>query len=152
LPGQIFYCLDVPETKADGKADLESPIRALVSVLEGRGTKARIKTELQYLVDSKWDWNVKHISRSEFMVNIPSKAVMNILTKMGKIKFITADILAIVEESTMDPNVFQVLQYVWVRAIGIPNNAHSEFVVMELARLVGDPEEVHLPSLSWRSV
>ena len=77
LPGQNFYYLDVPETKADGKAYLESPIRALVSVLEGRGTKARIKTELQYLVDSKWDWNVKHISRSEFIVNIPSKAVMS---------------------------------------------------------------------------
>ena len=52
----------------------------------------------------------------------------------------------------MDPNVFQVLQSVWVRAIGISNNAHSEFLVMELAWLVGDPKEVHLPSLSWRSV
>jgi hypothetical protein len=47
----------------------------------------------------------------------------------------------------MEPDVFQVLQSVWVRAVGIPDNARTEFVVMEIARLVGDLEEVHLPSL-----
>ena len=40
----------------------------------------------------------------------------------------------------------------WVRAIGIPKFARTEFVVMELARLVGDLEEVHLPSLQWKAV
>jgi hypothetical protein len=55
LSGQIFYSLDVPENKLEGKVVSETPIRALVSVLEGRGTKFRIKTELQYLVDSEWD-------------------------------------------------------------------------------------------------
>ena len=52
----------------------------------------------------------------------------------------------------MDPNVFQVLQSMWVRAIGIPKFARTEFAVMELARLVGDPEEVHVPSLQWKAV
>lgn len=51
------------------------------------------------------------------------------------------------EETKMEPDVFQVLQSVWVRAVGIPDNARTEFVVMEIARLVGDLEEVHLPSL-----
>jgi hypothetical protein len=152
LPGQIFYSLEVLESKTEGKEVVDAPIRALVSVLEGRGTKFRIKTELQYLVDSEWDWDVRRISGSEFLVNIPSKAVMNLLTKMGKIKFITAYVLAVVEETLLDPGVFQVLQLVWVRAVGIPYNARTEFAVMELARLVGDPEEVHLPSLQWRSV
>jgi len=57
-----------------------------------------------------------------------------------------------VEESDMDPNVFQVLQSMWVRAIGIPKFARTEFAVMKLARLVGDPEEVHLLSLQWKAV
>ena len=103
-------------------------------------------------MDSEWDWDVNRISGSEFLVSIPSKAVMNLLTKMGKIKFITADILAVVEETMVDPDVIPVLQSVWVRDVGIPDNARIEFAVMELARLVGDPEEVHLPSLQWRSV
>ena len=44
--GKFFYALDVPETKSDGKVESETPIRPLVSVLEGRGTKFRIKTKL----------------------------------------------------------------------------------------------------------
>ena len=40
----------------------------------------------------------------------------------------------------------------WVRAIGIPKFARTEFAVMELARLVGDPEEVHVPALQWKVV
>jgi hypothetical protein len=51
MPGQIFYALDVPEAKNEGRAVTDTQIRALISVLEGRGTKQRIKTELQYLVD-----------------------------------------------------------------------------------------------------
>lgn len=140
MPGQIFYALDVPEPKSENEVVTDSSIRALVSVLEGRGTKLRISIELRYLVDSEWNWDVKRISGSEFIVNIPSKAVMTLLNKMGKIKFITSDILAAVEETTLDPDVFQMLESVWVRAVGIPDNARSEFAVMELARLVGDPE------------
>ena len=40
----------------------------------------------------------------------------------------------------------------WVRTVGIPENARSEFAILDLARLVGDPKEVHLLSLQWRSV
>ena len=46
LPGQIFHALDVPETIHEGKAVVDAPIRALISVLEGRGTKQRVKTKL----------------------------------------------------------------------------------------------------------
>ena len=125
----------------------EEHIRAIVSVLEGRGTKLRIMTELQYLMDSKWNWNVIRISRSKFLVNLPSRVALNLLTKMENIIFITFDIVAVVEETNMDPVAFQVLQSIWVRAIRIPKIARIEFVVMELSHLVGDPEEVNLPSL-----
>lgn len=124
--------------------------RAIISVLEGRGTKLRIQTELQYLMSSEWNWNVKRISGSEFLVNMPSKTAMQLLNKMGRIKFITADIIAVAEETTMDTDTFQVLQSAWVRAKGIPSNARTEFAVLELAKLVGDPEEVHLPTLHWK--
>ena len=59
IPGQLFYSLNLPEPEADQKQGVEEPIRAIVSMLEGRGTKFRIMTELQYLMDSKWNWNVK---------------------------------------------------------------------------------------------
>ena len=114
LPGQIFYALDVPKTIHEGKAVADALIRALISVFEGRGTKQRIKIELQYLVNSEWNWDVQRMSGSEFLANIPSKTVMNLLKNMGKIKFMTANILAVVEETNLDPDVFQVLELVWV--------------------------------------
>jgi len=125
LPGQLFYALDVLETVQEGKAVVDAPIRALISVLEGRGTKQRVKTELQYLVDSEWNWDVQCISKSEFTATIPSKAVMNLLKNIGKIKFMTADILAVVEETNLDPDVFQVLEFMWVRTVGVPDNART---------------------------
>ena len=84
MPGQIFYALDLPEPKAEAKPEIEGPIRAIVLILEGRGTKFRVKTELQYLMDSNWDWDVKRISGSEFLVNLPSKVALNLLIKMKK--------------------------------------------------------------------
>ncbi|XP_021304717.1 uncharacterized protein LOC8062495 isoform X2 [Sorghum bicolor] len=152
MPGQLFYALNIPEIKPEEKEIADESIRALVSVLEGRGTKFRIKTELQYLVDSEWNWDVKRISGSEFIVSIPSKPVMNLLTKMQKIKFITSDMVAVIEETDREPDTFQTLQTVWVRAMGIPNVARTEFAVLELAKLVGFPEEVHIPSLQWKAV
>ena len=55
-----------------------------MSILVGRGTKFRVKIELQYLMDSNWDWDVKSISGSEFPVNLPSKVALNLLIKMKK--------------------------------------------------------------------
>jgi hypothetical protein len=114
LPGQLFYSLNLPEPKKEQRQgpELEAPIRAIVSVLEGRGTKFRITTELQYLMDSKWDWNVIRIYGSEFLVTLPSRLSLNVVTKMGNIKFITSDIVAVVEESDMEPDAFQALQTV----------------------------------------
>lgn len=106
MPGQLFYSLNLPEAKSEDKKEDKARIRALISILEGRGTKAKVKTELQYLIDSEWNWDVRRISGSEFIVNIPSKNVMQILSKSGKMKFITSDILAVVEETKMDPEAF----------------------------------------------
>lgn len=109
-------------------------------------------------MDSKSNQVVKHIFGSEFLVNLPYKVSLNLLIKM-KIKFIildtmavVEDIVAVVDETDMDHEAFQVLQTTQVRAIGIPKLARTEFAVMELACLIGDPEEVHLPSLQWKSM
>lgn len=67
-------------------------------------------------------------------------------------QFITSNIIAVVEETKLDPDTFQLLESVWVRAKGIPKIARIEFAVTELARLVGEPEEIHIPSLGWRYV
>ena len=71
---------------------------------------------------------------------------------MGIIKFTCFDIQATVQETDRDPESFHMLQAVWVKAEGIPKIAKKEIHVMELAYLVGDPEEVFLESLEWKEV
>lgn len=55
IPSQLFYSLTVPVESVE----VDNSIRAIVTVLEGRGTKVRVSTELKYLVDAEWDWQVK---------------------------------------------------------------------------------------------
>lgn len=45
LPGQLFYALNLLEEKAEHKDGATEPIRAIISVLEGRGTRYRIRTK-----------------------------------------------------------------------------------------------------------
>ncbi|KAG2585396.1 hypothetical protein PVAP13_6KG417301, partial [Panicum virgatum] len=152
MPGQLFYSMNIPEEKSEEVAESDKKIRAIVIVHEGRATRFRVATELNYLVGSEIDWGVKSLSSAEFMISVPSPEILNLLKRMGKIKFMCYDMLASVEETDRDPNSFDALYTVRVKALGIPNIARKENHVMELAYLVGDPEEVHLESLKWKEV
>ena len=152
MPGQLFYSMNIPEEKSEEVAESDKKIRAIVTVHEGRATRFRVATELNYLVGSEIDWGVKRLSSAEFMISVPSPEILNLLKRMGKIKFMCYDMLASVEETDRDPNSFDALYTVWVKALGIPNIARKENHVMELAYLVGDPEEVHLESFKWKEV
>lgn len=148
MPGQLFYSLTVPVENVE----VDNSIRAIVSVLEGRGTKFCVSTELKYLADVEWDWQVKRLLSSDFLVIVPSMAVLKLLRNMGRIRFTCSDLVATVEETKMDPDSFATLQTVCVKATGIPKVVRKEPHVMELAYLVGDPEEVCIESLNWRKI
>nr|TKW39667.1 hypothetical protein SEVIR_1G194400v2 [Setaria viridis] len=148
MPGQLFYSLTVPVENVE----VDNSIRAIVSVLEGRGTKFYVSTELKYLADVEWDWQVKRLLSSDFLVIVPSMAVLKLLRNMGRIRFTCSDLVATVEETKMDPDSFATLQTVCVKATGIPKVVRKEPHVMELAYLVGDPEEVCIESLNWRKI
>nr|TKW00105.1 hypothetical protein SEVIR_8G086900v2 [Setaria viridis] len=103
---------------------VDKPIRAIVTVHEGRV-----------------DWKVCRLSSNEFLIAVPSVEVLNFLRRMGRIKFTCSNIQGSVQETDRDFDSFDGLHTVW-----------KEQHVMELAYLVGDPEEVHLESLNWRDV
>jgi len=152
MPGQLFYSLNIPEEKGPETVEFGKQLRAIVTVTEGRGTRFRISEELNYLVGSEVNWEVKRLSTNEFMITVPSIQVLNLLQRMGTIKFTCFDIQATVQETDRDPESFHMLQAVWVKAEGILKIAKKEIHVMELAYLVGDPEEVFLESLEWKEV
>ena len=121
MPGQLFYSMNIPEERVEE----DKTIRGIVTVFEGRGTKFRIDAKLKYLVDSDCDWQVKRISSDQFMVTIPSVAVMKLLKKMGQIRFTCYDIVSSIEETNMSPESFAVLKETWVKTTGIPKIARK---------------------------
>ncbi|KAG2657466.1 hypothetical protein PVAP13_1KG175608, partial [Panicum virgatum] len=122
MPEKLFYSMNIPEEQVEE----DKTIRGIVTVFEGRGTKFRIDAKLKYLVDSDWDWQVKRISFDQFMMTIPSVAVMKLLKKMGKIRFTCYDIVASIEETNMSPESFAVLKETWVKTTGIPKIAWNQ--------------------------
>ena len=80
LPNQMFYNMTI----SDKREKKEEVCRGLVIILEGKGTRARIDIELKYMISSEWDCKVKRISTTEFLVEVPSEVVLNLLVKMGR--------------------------------------------------------------------
>ena len=54
-------------------------------------------------------------------MNLPSKVALNLLIKMKKIKFITSDIVAVVEESDMDQRCFRFFSLFGLELLAFPN-------------------------------
>lgn len=49
IPGQLFYSIHVPIDEEDVA---NSPITAVMTVIQGKGTVSKVTTELQYLISS----------------------------------------------------------------------------------------------------
>lgn len=144
IPGQLFYSLHVPIDEEDMA---NSPLTAVMTVLEGKGSVAKVTTELQYLISSTWDWQVKKVVSNEFMFVVPSAKELDMLTKVKEFKCKISDMLVVVERSDLMVGCSDVLSQVWVLVCSIPFWARKEKVVEEVAFLVGDFIEVDTKSL-----
>ena len=78
MPGQLFYSLHVPINEEEM---VNSPITSMMTILEGKGSMAKVTTELQYLVSSSWDWQVKKVGSNEYMFVVPSAKELDFLTR-----------------------------------------------------------------------
>lgn len=55
---QGFYSIDIPETTKQNEGN-----GANIRVLEGVADEKKIEEELKNLIDNKWNWQVKKLSR-----------------------------------------------------------------------------------------
>lgn len=108
--------MNIPVEKGVEVVQVDKPIRAIVTVHEGRGTRFRITEGLNYLVGSEVDWKVCRLSSNEFLIAVPSVEVLNFLRRMGRIKFTCSNIQGSVQETDRDFDSFDGLHTVWVRA------------------------------------
>ena len=119
-------------------------------IREGVGSVAKVTTELRYLFNSSWDWQVRKIANGMYEFVAPSKADLDLLIKFTEFQCRSSDLKVCVERSSLATDSFASLSSVWVRASGFPQWARKEKVVEEVAFLIGDPEEIDKQSLIGR--
>lgn len=86
MPGELFYSIQVP---LDEEEVVNSPITTVVTVIEGKGSVSKVTTELQYLINSTWDWQVRKLATDEFMFVVPSAKDLEFLTRFKEFKCIS---------------------------------------------------------------
>uniref|UniRef100_J3NFF4 CCHC-type domain-containing protein n=1 Tax=Oryza brachyantha TaxID=4533 RepID=J3NFF4_ORYBR len=85
IPGQGFYSLQV-DRNADNKN--KHIARGILSIKEGQADVARVVKELNELFpDLKWDWRVKQLNETDFLVNFPSEENKNFFTRFPSFDF-----------------------------------------------------------------
>ena len=55
IPGQMFYSMHVPMEEDE---QVQSSTTVVMHIREGVGSVAKVTTELRYLINSSWDWQV----------------------------------------------------------------------------------------------
>ena len=104
--GQGFYSLNIPAVEE--QKSLEHV--GLLQIVSGEASVAKIEDELKNLVDDKWEWKVRKISDSEYVVVFPSKDILNAFSKSKGIELALHSISAKVFISKVDPEASSLLQ------------------------------------------
>lgn len=144
IPGQLFYSLHVPIEEEDMA---KSPITAVMTIVNGKGSVAKVTTELQFMINSSWDWQVKKVAPNEYMFVVPSAKDLDILTRFREFKCTISDMMVSVEKSDLMIGCTDMLSQVWVLICGFPCWARKVKAVEEVSYLVGDFIEVDTKSL-----
>lgn len=139
---QGFYCIEIPEAINQNQGN-----GANIRVLEGDADEKKIEEELKNLIDNKWDWQVKKLSREEFVVNFPNKQSLDIFSKMSELSTTIHNIKIRVLKNDLDPEATGKLHMVWMKIYGMPTFAKIESVVKEVAAPAAEPMVVDELSL-----
>lgn len=79
ISGQGFYAINILVDRVK-----EYFATRILSILKGDATKAKVDKELKNLVNADWDFKVKQMDRSEFLVIFPDKSSLDTFTKLSE--------------------------------------------------------------------
>jgi hypothetical protein len=118
---------------------------------DGQASVEIIEKELRHLFREVPKWTIKKMSAdNEYMISFPNEDIRYQCSRFSGFKFDTAPITAKVIHTELSPDADGKLEVVWVKAYNFPDIARKGDIVMEVAYVVGDPEEVDIISLNSR--
>jgi hypothetical protein len=142
IPSKGFYAIEIPEPRV-----YQIQTAGIVIVLEGEADEDKLNEELRLVVNDKWDFKPRMMTRNEFLVVFPDKGTLETFSRFAGFNLSIYNLKVQIVKSNVDPTTSSVLQTCWVRISNIPPIAREESVVRELASLVGQPVVVDELSL-----
>ncbi|KAK1669488.1 hypothetical protein QYE76_057647 [Lolium multiflorum] len=133
-----FFCCEVPEE------EMHQPVAnaATVIIEDKNQSEEEVDAELKDLVDETWDWQVRKLNETDFLVVFPSKESLRMAIRGGGPTLPTSKCKALVMVPTGDPLAVEQLEEIWVRLHGVPPPfRHADRLLMttrEIGRPVGD--------------
>jgi hypothetical protein len=146
IPGQGFYSIHIPNDKKEsGKKE----VMGIMIIESGQASVEIIEKELRHLFRDVHKWNIKQMSAdNEFMICFPNEDIKYQWSRFSGFKFDTTPITAKVIHTELSPEADGMLEVVWVKVYNLPDIARKEDTAIEVAYVVGDPEEVDVNSLN----
>jgi hypothetical protein len=133
IADQGFYCINIPGEGVCSKAV------SIIQVLQGEASEKKIEGELENLINSNWEWQVKQVDAREYTAIFPDESSLETFSKISEILLSGHGIKVRVVKSNMDPDAVEVLQTTWVKIYGLLAIACKEDIVMRVATLAGEP-------------
>jgi hypothetical protein len=107
-----------------------------------------IERKLNHLYPEVQKWVVKQLTEEgRYLITFPNEEIRNQMAKFKSFEFETANIKAKVIPTQMSAGADGKLDVVWIKAYNITPIARKVEIVMEVANLAGDPEEVDINTL-----
>ncbi|CAL4984975.1 unnamed protein product [Urochloa decumbens] len=145
LLGQGFYSIHIPANKEEKK----KKVLGIMTIEYGFANIEVIEKELRHLFREVPRWPIRKLNEdNEYLITFPDEETRFQCSKFRGFDFETAIVKAKVKNTAVSPDVDSNLEVVWVKAFNFPPQAKKVEVVMEVAYIVGDPEEVDLNSLN----
>ena len=113
ISGQGFYSIEIPDKEKPNK------FSGLITVLEGIPTGDKLDEELKNLVDEKWDFQVREMSKKDFRAVFSDQVSLDTFAKLTAVELSLHGLKVKISKSNIDPAATCILQTTWVKVSGI---------------------------------
>jgi hypothetical protein len=148
--GGSFHCLEMDEAVLVASvAEQENAATVIINEVDPRSKLSvqLLTDDLKKLVDDAWDWQVKRISDSDFLVVFPNSVSLNLCKNTGGLTLPISKVFVLFVEPRCDAAAAASLSKVWVLLSGVPEVLHRSDFLMEATKMLGRPRSVEEASL-----
>ncbi|CAM0944954.1 unnamed protein product [Alopecurus aequalis] len=117
ISGEGFFYLDFEEDEGD---EVGASLAAVISFSGMALSAADLKVELSHLVECQWDWQLTQLSRLEYQVEFPSRDMLELCTRSGRLFLPLSNSSASIRLAEVDTAPAAILQEAWILLSGLP--------------------------------